>query len=143
LLTPSLLRIAWIAWHWILFSFLVLIGITGSEYVIEGTYVLQWKMKVSILLNLDVERWVYSIGVSLVQQEFGFLPFDSYHQARLYTKSSFCNPNLMPRNHCKLFQDNWWLEPSAVNHQSVASRQDTKNTSSIPKHHWNWKGYVP
>jgi hypothetical protein len=56
LLTPSLLRIACMACDWIVFRVLVSSVVTGSEYIIEGTYIPQRKINVSILLNLEVER---------------------------------------------------------------------------------------
>jgi hypothetical protein len=41
LFTPSLLRIACIAHHWILFKMAMSIVVTGREYIIDGMYVLQ------------------------------------------------------------------------------------------------------
>jgi hypothetical protein len=54
LFTPSLFRIAWINWLWILFNSETERVVTGSEYIIDGTYILQWKIKVSISKRFDV-----------------------------------------------------------------------------------------
>lgn len=69
LFTPSLLGMACIALHWILFRVSGSNIVTCREYVIDGTYVLKWKMKVSILLRLNIDNLAIRILVGLVQKK--------------------------------------------------------------------------
>lgn len=58
LLTPSLFRIACTAWSWILFRVSVSKVVTGREYVMDGMYVPQWNMNISISLRFKAANLV-------------------------------------------------------------------------------------